>query len=117
MALPARLLVHDVDLVTVGAVGSDAFNNETLGELGRLTVKGWMTHLASDEKEEDRSSVVNRWKLFVNDPGVVGGRQWGSHQDQVEWDGSTFRVLGHPIDARSPRGPHHLEVLLEEVIL
>lgn len=53
--------------------------------------------------------LVSSWVLFLPADAVIGGR------DEVEVGARAFEVDGQPVEMRTPRGPHHLEVRLRFV--
>lgn len=111
--IPTRLLSHTVDLIRLWPSGADLrYNTPTITESSRETVQGRMEKQAGLEDPDRPGVVVNQWRLIVNDPGYEL-----TSIDRVEWDGSTFNVLGTPQKHYTPRGVHHHEYDLEEVIV
>ena len=62
------------------------------------------------ECQVDRDTVVADWRVFLPSDATI------SPFDRIEADGKTFEVWGDPVEQRSPRGVHHLEVRLKRVI-
>lgn len=71
---------------------------------------GWLTQLElqtlSGENQDRRDTLKSSWRLHLRPTEQIDGF------DRVVADGRTFEVEGHPLTARTPAGPHHLEVEL-----
>lgn len=109
--IPTRLLSHSVDLIQMSQGGADPrYGTPTVTETFRETVAGRMEKQAGAEDDAMESTVVNLWRLIINDPGYVL-----KSYDRVEYAGTHFEVLGTPAILTTPRGVHHHEYDVREV--
>lgn len=91
--------------------GTDPYNNPTYGHVADAdTTLVWLEQTRSDEVTADEDTQLADWLLVDPNPdaGLTG-------RDQVDVDGTMFRVVGPPHIAYTPRGPHHLEARLAYV--
>lgn len=103
------LLSDTVTVVSISYDTPDAYGNPQPAEASRVTVRGRLEALSSDELVRDRDTIVADWRLFLPPDVTVGPF------DQIEADGRTFDVWGDPIEQHAPRGLHHLEIRLRRV--
>ena len=87
----------------------DAYGNPQPGTETSTTYPARIEAMSSDELVRDRDTVVADWRLFLPAGAAIGPF------DRIESDGKSFEVWGDPIEQRSPRGIHHLEVLCRRV--
>jgi hypothetical protein len=87
----------------------DAYGNPQPGTETSDTYAARLEALSSEELVRDRDTVVANWRVFLPADAVV------SPFDRIESDGKSFEVWGDPIEQRTPRGIHHLEVLCRRV--
>jgi hypothetical protein len=109
---------HQVTIVHRGP-SDDIYGGDTLTEISRITVPGWMQMNAVIETTIGESTVVE-WLLILNpsyrDAGADVTIDPPERQDQVEWDGRQFEVEGGASILRTPRGLDHYEVALKEIL-
>lgn len=94
----------------MGTGAGDRYGTPTLTETSRETVPARMEQMSSTE-DLDREVVVGVWRCIYNDPGY----QLNSY-DRVEYGGTVFDLTGIPSRMDTPRGVHHYEAQLQEVI-
>lgn len=87
----------------------DAYGNPQPGTETSDTWPARFEQLSSDELVRDRDTVVADWRVFLPAGVVIGPF------DRVESGGHAFEVWGDPIEQRTPRGVHHVEVRLRRV--
>lgn len=87
----------------------DAYGNPQPGTETSATWPARLEQLSSDELVRDRDTVVADWRMFLPAGATV------SQFARVESAGRRFDVWGDPIEQRTPRGIHHLEVKLRRV--
>ncbi len=87
----------------------DAYGNPQPGTETSETWPARLEQLSSDEIVRDRDTVVADWRMFLPAAATV------SQFSRVESAGRTFEVWGDPIEQRTPRGIHHVEVKLRRV--
>jgi hypothetical protein len=121
MAVPSRLLIHQVVVVRPSG-SSDAYGTvfDYGGSATRSTISGWLDDLgggglSSGESFTDGRDILDqRWTLITNHTGIDGN-------DRIEWGGHPaggtmiFTVDGPPEPKYTPRGAHHLEARLRRV--
>jgi hypothetical protein len=87
----------------------DAYGNPQPGTETTADYPARLESLSSEELVRDRDTVVANWRVFLPADAVI------SPFDRIESDGKSFEVWGDPIERRTPRGIHHLEVLCRRV--
>jgi hypothetical protein len=87
----------------------DAYGNPQPGTETSDTWPARLEQFATDELIRDRDTVVADWRIFLPPAAVIGPF------DRVESDSRVFEVWGDPIEQRTPRGVHHIEVRLRRV--
>lgn len=87
----------------------DAYGNPQPGTETSTTWPARLEQLSSDELVRDRDTVVADWRMFLPAEATV------SQFARVVSAGRTFDVWGDPIEQRTPRGVHHLEIRLRRV--
>lgn len=101
-------LPHTVILVTP-ATTTDRRGDSSLDygvSASRASVPGWMQEQQASETVDDRDVRVSTWRLFSTATPTLNALQ------RVEWNGSTFEVVGRPNHLSTPRGYHHTEAEL-----
>lgn len=101
-----------VELATIYEPAFDALDAYGNPQPGTETSAVWparFEQLSSDELVRDRDTVVADWRLFLPPEATV------SQFARVESAGRRFDVWGDPIERRTPRGIHHLEIRLKRV--
>lgn len=101
-----RLLTETATVVRYTTI-RDEYNAEVDGAATRTDHPARLEQLATEELVIDRDTVVANWRVFL-----LPGTDVTAY-DKVEARGLTFDVVGFPNQQRSPRGSHHLEVLLK----
>lgn len=108
MSLSALLAeTATVHIPTYDAV--DAYGDPQPGTETSTAYPARLEALSSEELIRDRDTVVADWRMFLPPDAVI------TPFARVESDGKSFEVWGDPIERRSPRGVHHLEVALRRV--
>jgi head-tail adaptor len=106
----AGLMVHDVTIVTANV--TESRYGDDLKEwvaARRVETKGWVSQRDATEILGDREAQLSDWIVYLPVGTTI------SAADRVEWEGTTFEVVGVPNRAWTPRGPHHLEARLSVV--
>jgi head-tail adaptor len=103
------LLSETVDVVRY-ANTTDAYGDTVLGAESRVTYRARLEQLHADELIRDRDTVITDWRVFLPAAADV------TAYDRIEGRGHLFEVVGLPNQHQTPRGPHHLEVLLRWVV-
>ncbi len=106
-----RFYVRDVEIVEPSTT-TDRYGGSTLtyAAAGRV-VQGWLSQTSATEPQQDgRDPLVTGLVLFLPIGTAITGRS------QVIVDDHTYTVEGHPNEAWTPTGAHHLEVRLQEVV-
>lgn len=70
---------------------------------------GWLAQTSGSEDHDRRDASLSGWSLYV--PADVAL----ASTDRVVIDTTTYELDGPPVDAWTPRGPHHLEATLRLV--
>lgn len=76
----------------------------------RTVTTGWLSQGSSVELLVARDTVVTVSQVYLPKEADV------DRQDRLEVDGELYDIVGKPNLAHSPRGPHHLEVTVREVL-
>lgn len=108
MSLEA-LLSETAVVVRYGA-STDEYGNTITGAETRTSYAARLEQLATDEQIVDRDTVIADWRGFFPASADI------TAYDRIEARGVLFEVVGLPNQQRSPRGPHHLEVVLRYVV-
>lgn len=108
--IPGRLLTDSVTLQVTEDGAPDRYGDATVQVQTSVAVAGRIEQQATAE-DEGRQTTVNLWRLYVNDPGVEL-----APKDRVLYDGRTFEIVGSPTKLNTPRGLHHIEADLQEVV-
>lgn len=98
--------------ITVSRPTYDAVDEYGDPQPGTATTASYparLEQLSSEELIRDRDTVVADWRAYLPAEATIGPF------DRVEENGKTFEVWGDPIEHRSPRGAHHVEVRLRRV--
>lgn len=103
------VLTEQVTIFEPSFDGLDVYGNPQPGTETSTTWPARLEQLASEEIVRDRDTVVADWRMFLPATATV------SQFARVESDGRQFDVWGDPIEQRTPRGIHHLEVKLRRV--
>lgn len=106
----ARLFTQTVTVVSRTFDAVDAYGNPQPGTEMSTDYPAWLEALSSQEVIRDRDTIVADWRLFLPPDAAV------TPFDRVESAGRTFEVQGDPIERRTPRGTHHVEVKLRRVV-
>lgn len=105
-----RFFVRDIQIVepssSTDRYGSSALTYPAYGR----DVKGWLSQTGTAEPQQNaRDPLVTDLVLFLPAGTAITG------YSRVIIDDATYTVEGHPHEAWSPSGEHHLEVRLQEV--
>lgn len=103
------LLTETVTVVRYAAT-TDEYGNTTPGAETRADIPGRLEQLRADELIRDRDTVITDWRVFL----PVGADV--TAYDRIEARGHLFEVVGLPNEHRTPRGPHHVEIMLRWVV-
>jgi hypothetical protein len=103
------LLVEEVTIYEPAFDALDAYGNPQPGTETSTDYPARLEQLSSEEIVRDRDTVVADWRMFLPPGASV------SQFARVEADGKSFEVWGDPIEQRTPRGIHHLELRLRRV--
>ncbi|MDF1596948.1 MAG: hypothetical protein P1T08_12790 [Acidimicrobiia bacterium] len=112
------LATETVTVVTVGQIGTDRYNNPTIGETGRVDYYGWLEQQSGQETVENRDLQVGDWLCVLHrrvDGATFDMDVAMTGRDRVEARNLTFQIIGPPAVARSPRGQHHIELHLRQL--
>ena len=74
-----------------------------------IDTAGWLQDITGSEVQGGRDTLVSTHTLYLPPDTLING------QSRVVLDGLTFEVTGPPKTARTPEGPHHLELSLRLV--
>lgn len=111
------VLPHLVDVVNPDTT-TDRYGNE-VDDWGagasRQSARAWLQLNTGAEKTEQRNAQIGEWLLIANPVDVDGASLTISGGSRVEWDGTTFEVIGPPGPAHTPTALHHYEVRLRVV--
>lgn len=102
-------LLSETAVVVRHGAAADEYGNLVRGTEARTTYPARLEQLATNEILRDRDTVVTDWRAFLPATADV------TAYDRVEARGHVFEVSGLPDQHQTPRGPHHLEVLLRFV--
>lgn len=105
----AALLTETLTVIRYGD-STDEYGNTVPGAETRIDVAGRLEQLRADELIRDRDTVITDWRAFL----PVGTDI--TPYDRIEARGHLFEVVGLPNEHRTPRGPHHVEVMLRWVV-
>lgn len=87
----------------------DAYGDIQPGTETATTYPARFEQLESEETTRDRDTIVGTWRVFLPPGAVINGFA------RVESAGRQFEVQGDPVEQRTPRGVHHLQVPLRRV--
>ena len=111
----------DLDVVYLDPDTGDRGGTPTLTETSRVTVQGWMQMESQSELQPGENAIV-LWKLALNPTYLVGQvvteMVVPRAQDQIEFEGRTYEMIGAPKTFRGIRRGeiHHYELALKEVV-
>jgi hypothetical protein len=107
----ATLLSQTVTIVrsSQAAASVDAEGNSSVTPAS-IQYAGLIQQQNTTEIRVGPDTFISNHRLFLAPDALVDQR------DQVSEGGRTFEVIGMPDIVRTPRGAHHLEVNLREVI-
>jgi hypothetical protein len=103
-------LLSETATVVRYAATTDEYGNTVHGAETRVSYPARLEQLAADEIIRDRDTVITDWRAFFPADADI------TAYDQIEARGVLFKVVGLPNQHQTPRGPHHLEVLLAYVV-
>lgn len=103
------LLAETVTVYTPEFDAVDAYGDPQPGTETSATYPARLEQLDTDELIRDRDTIVADWRIFLPPAAVIGPFS------RIESDGRQFEVWGDPIEQRSPRGIHHLELKARRV--
>lgn len=103
-------LLSETAAVVRYASTTDVYGNTVPGAETRVTYAARLEQLAADELVRDRDTVITDWRIFMPATADI------TAYDRIEARGHLFEVVGLPNQHKTPRGPHHLEVLLRFVV-
>lgn len=103
------LLAETVTVYRPSFDAVDAYGNPQPGTETSDSYPARLEALSSEELVRDRDTVVANWRVFLPASTVI------TPFDRIEADGKSFEVWGDPIEQRTPRGVHHVEVLCRRV--
>lgn len=87
----------------------DRYRNPTVSFDAGTEYPARLEQTGGAETSGGRDAVVSDWTLYLPADAVIGAR------DHVEYDGSTFEVVGPPADAQTPHGVSHVVARLRYV--
>lgn len=102
----ASLLTQTVEVLHRSDGAEDDYGNPVAEWSDGVSYPGRLEQRSGSELTVDRDTQVADWVLFLPPDAVISG------DDRVTWDDMTFEVIGPPVVARAPRGPHHVEAAL-----
>lgn len=106
-----RALTETVSLIVVTQTGAeDRYGNETEEEAAAVDVLASVEPLATSESEIGEDVRISRYRVLCSPDAAVDGLA------RVEWRGRSLEVIGEPKLHVSPRGPHHFEFEIREVL-
>lgn len=103
------LLTETATVYTPTFNAIDAYGNPQPGTETSVSYPARLEALSSEETVRDRDTTVATWRMFLPANAVI------RFTDRVVSDGKAFEVVGDPIEQRTPRGTHHLEVRMRRV--
>jgi hypothetical protein len=111
MSLETLLRTRTVVIIRAARV-TDPYGDVELDWVNatRTTTTGWLSQGPSLELLVARDTVITVSQLYLPKDADV------DRQDRLEVDGALYDIVGKPNMAYSPRGPHHLEVNVQEVL-
>ncbi len=74
-----------------------------------IPVKAWITQRSTEELQDLREGTKSDWIVFLLPEIPI------DNLSRVRYGTLVFQVVGKPHNAKTPEGPHHLEVDLELV--
>jgi len=104
-----HLLRQTVTIIRRPLDQSDKYGMPTAGLPVETSTVGRLEQVATSEHLADRDTAASRYRVFLPADSDVG------MLDELQIDGAVYRVVGEPQEQRSPRGVHHLDVLLERL--
>lgn len=103
-----QLLTVSIDLYAP-TFTEDAHGNQVASFDEATSTTGWISHTSTSELLDNRDGEAVDAVLFLRSDEVITGDY------EVESGDRRFRVVGSPLDIRTPSGPHHIEAKLREV--
>lgn len=101
------LLTEPVTIINFSTTTRDEYNAPRPATPVETDTFGWLEQLATDEVVRDRDTIVADWQLVLPAGSAI------TPYSQVRGRGRTFTVHGLPNELRTPRGAHHIAVLLK----
>lgn len=102
------MLAELVTIQTIGASGTDRYNQPILGvTVTTNNVPARIEQTESTEVTIGEATVISDWRIFLEPDVVISNAS-----RVVDSAGRTFEVVGAPNIQRTPRGPHHIEARL-----
>lgn len=106
--------VDDVDIITpVLTTDSRGATVSTWNNSTEVHTKGWMSQTdassVDNELKSNRDGTNTTWRLFLDKQTILDNRC------RIRYLGELYEVNGRPHMAKTPNGPHHLEVPLKLV--
>lgn len=104
-----HLLTQDATLVGRSEGATDPYGqpSQTWADIG--TVKTFMQPTNAQERQVGSDTQIATFKAFMPPDTPIDGL------DRIRVDGTTYNILGPPLPHRTPRGVHHLQLMLEVV--
>lgn len=106
----ASLLSETYQILKQTPAGTDRYNNPEYTFTTASTVRGRIAQRGSEEQQDKRDTVITSYVLIL--PTGVNVNAYDRVRDAA---GQTYEVVGAPLVATTPRGPHHLELTLRHI--
>ena len=104
------LLTETYEILKQTGAGTDRYNNPEYTFTSVLSVRGRIAQRTSVERQDDRDVVATTYVLIL--PSGVNVDAYDRIRDAA---GQTYEVVGAPLVATTPHGPHHLELSLRHI--
>lgn len=102
----ARLLTQSVSVRVPTGTTVDAEGDVTTGYAAPVAYLARLEQTAATEVTTGQERALSDWLLILPPSATITARS------RVDADGHTYEVVGAPMVARTPRGPHHIEARL-----
>ena len=105
------LLVETYEILKQTQTGTDRYNNPEYVFTTAATVYGRIAQRGSMEQQDDRDVVVSTYTLILHE-----GVDVNAYDRIRDSAGQVYEVVGAPLVATTPLGPHHLELTLRHIV-
>lgn len=108
MSLEA-LMVHTLRVYNREAGSTGRYGDEVPTFDDGIVVKGWVAASAATEQATDRETRLSEYDVALPADTPVDGTS------RIEYENRMHEVVGRPRTAHTPRGAHHIELVMRIV--